>query len=392
MTTRLSSATSSYQSSSFGGNEKQTMQNLNDRLASYLEKVKNLESANSDLEYKIHEWYQKRAENIAGAGGKDYSKYFNIINDLKNQIFEATSQNCRLILQIDNARLASDDFRIKYENELALRLNVENDITGLRRALDDLALSRGDLEIQYESLTEELAFLKKSHEEEMEFAKRSAGGEVSVEMDAAPRVDLTEILNNMRQDYEGLAEKNRQEAEAWFAKMSKELAKEISTGKQQVQTSKSEISDLRRTFQALEIELQSQLALKKSLEVQLVEVENRYGARIQQLQVSISGVEEQLHQIRSDIERQSYEYRELLDIKTRLEMEIETYRRLLEGEFEKSAPPVKPAPIAAKPVEVEVEKPEEKKVKRVVKTIVEDLVDGKVVSSYTANEVEENVK
>lgn len=41
-------------------------------------------------------------------------------------------------------------------------------------------------------------------------------GDVNVEMNAAPGVDLTELLNNMRSQYEQLAEKNRKDAEAWF--------------------------------------------------------------------------------------------------------------------------------------------------------------------------------
>lgn len=42
------------------------------------------------------------------------------------------------------------------------------------------------------------------------------GGDVNVEMDAAPGVDLSRILNEMRDQYEKMAEKNRRDAEEWF--------------------------------------------------------------------------------------------------------------------------------------------------------------------------------
>ncbi|XP_068930303.1 keratin, type I cytoskeletal 10-like isoform X2 [Petaurus breviceps papuanus] len=311
------------------GNEKVTMQNLNDRLASYLDKVRALEESNYELEQKIKEWYEKNG-NANQREPRDYSRYYDQIKELKDQILNLSTDNANVLLQIDNARLAADDFRLKYENEVTLRQSVEADINGLRRVLDDLTLSKTDLEMQLESLNEELAFLKKNHEEEMKDLQNVSTGDVNVEMNAAPGVDLTEYLNRMRTEYETMAEQNRRDAEAWFNEKSKELTTEIDSNVEQMSSHKSEITELKRSLQALEIELQSQLALKQSLESSLAETEGRYCVQLSQIQAQITALEEQLQQIRAETECQNSEYQVLLDIKIRLENEIQTYRSLLE--------------------------------------------------------------
>ncbi|XP_042328079.1 keratin, type I cytoskeletal 19-like [Sceloporus undulatus] len=311
------------------GNEKITMQNLNDRLASYLDKVRALEEANTNLEVKIRDWYQKQGP---ASPARDYSQYYKTIEDLKDKICNATLDNNKIVLQIDNARLAADDFKTKFESEQAMRMSVEADINGLRRVLDELTLARTDLELQIESLKEELAYLKKNHEEEMSALSGQLTGHVSVEVDSAPGIDLTKILADMRDQYELLADKNRRDAESWFTTKTEELNREVAVNTEQLQSSKTEITDLRRTLQGLEIELQSQLSMKAALEGSLADTENRYSAQLCQIQGVISDIEAQLVEVRSDMERQNSDYKMLMDIKSRLEQEIQTYRQLLEGQ------------------------------------------------------------
>ncbi|XP_065100642.1 keratin 97 [Paramisgurnus dabryanus] len=353
------------------GNEKTTMQNLNDRLANYLEKVRSLEKANAQLEKQIREWYEKRTPVT-----RDYSHYYATIEDLRKKISVASMDNARIILQIDNAKLAAEDFRVKYENEMAMRQSVEADISGLRKVLDDLTMARSELEMQIEGLKEELVYLKKNHGEEMAAIRAQlTSSSVNVEVDAAPQQDLARVMEEIRQQYEGINEKNRREMEGWYKSKFDELNKQVTTKQEDLSQSRTEINDLRRTVQSLEIELQSQLSLKAALEGTLSETEGRYSLHLSQLQAQINSLEAELSQMRIDTERQANEYKLLLDIKTRLEMEIAEYRRLLDGEdiqrqTIKVVEVVTPTPAP----------PKQPVITKRIRRVVEEIVDGQVVS------------
>ncbi|XP_056264507.1 keratin 94 isoform X2 [Pseudoliparis swirei] len=314
-------------------NEKATMQNLNDRLASYLEKVRSLEAANSKLEVQIREYYEQKGP----AAEKDFSHYWAIVNDLKDKIAGATIGNANILLQIDNSKLAADDFRTKFEHELMMRQSVEADIGNLRRLLDQTTLTKADLEMQIEGLQDELAYLKRNHAEELAAMRSQLTGTINVEVDAAPQQDLNKVLEEIRAQYEAITDKHRRDQECWFNEKSTTLSKEAASSTETIQTSKTEVNDLRRTMQGLEIELQSQLSMKGALENTLGDTDARYGAMLGAFQNTINMLEVDLVNVRGSIEQQGQEYKMLLDIKTRLEQEISTYRSLLDTEESRPA-------------------------------------------------------
>ncbi|NXD17598.1 K1C42 protein, partial [Nothocercus nigrocapillus] len=237
--------------------EKLTMQNLNDRLASYMDTVRNLEKENAQLEQLIREWYQKQGP----AGTKDYSHYYGTIEGLQNELVTAAVEINRMLLDLDNTRMTAEDFRMKYETEYGLRQSVEADINALRPMLDNLTLSKSDLEMQFESLKEELISLRKDHDEEMRSLQAQSSGDVNVEVSAAPGEDLLKKLNDMRQEYERVIQKNREEVESWYESKMEEVSQQVHSSGQEIQSSNQQVSELRREYQSLEIELQSQISM-----------------------------------------------------------------------------------------------------------------------------------
>ncbi|XP_074835395.1 keratin, type I cytoskeletal 19-like [Carettochelys insculpta] len=310
-----------------GSNDKVTMQGLNDRLSAYLDQVRLLEEKNANLERSIKEWYETQGP---GAVVKDYSHYFKILDDLEKETADANLELNTTAVELDNTKMTIEDFQLKYQTELSLRQNVEADINGLRPLLDQLTLAKSDLEMEYESLKEELITMKKNHEEEVKALLHQATGEVNVEVNACPSTDLTEKLNEMRRNYDYVIESNRKELEKWYECKIAEVNQEVSASGQEIETSNKQITDLRRAYQDLEIELQSLHSMIQSLQSSLEDTEGRYNMQLQQIQCLIGSVEEELANVRCEIENQSQEYTLLLGIKDRLEQEIAQYHNLLE--------------------------------------------------------------
>ncbi|XP_014689059.1 keratin, type I cytoskeletal 23 [Equus asinus] len=312
-----------------GGNGKETMQNLNNRLASYLDKVRALEEANMKLESRILKWHQER-----DPGSKqDYSQYEENISHLQEQIVDGKLTNAQIILLIDNARMAADDFSLKYDNEHSFKKDLEAEVEGLRKTLDNLTIVTTDLEQEVEGMRKELILMRKRHEQEMEEHRVPNDFKVNVKVDTTPGEDLIKVLQDMRQEYESIIKKKHQDLDTWYKEQSAMMAQEAANPKV-VQSSQSDIHELKRTFQALEIDLQAQCNRKSALENTLSETQSRYSCQLQDMQQIISHYEEELMQLRHDLERQNSEYKVLLGIKTHLEKEIATYRQLLDGESE----------------------------------------------------------
>ncbi|XP_028558685.2 keratin, type I cytoskeletal 17-like [Podarcis muralis] len=307
---------------------KAVMQDLNDRLASYIDQVRCLEGENAELQSKISDFH---AKNRLAGELKDYSHYYQQIEELQNQIVCTTVENNSIIIKIDNNHLNVEDMKHKLDTECGLCENVEADINGLYPVLDQLASCKTDMEAELESLQEELSGLKKNHEEELISLQKLCSSDVNMEISACPSRDLKKILEEIRCKYEATIDSNRKEVAEWYEGKLEEVNQEICTASKEAEDGNHKAIELKRQLQALEIYLQAQRNLRDTLQASLAEGEHRYNAQLAEIQDRISCMEQQLAELRLEMEGQDREYKELLDVKNRLEQEIQTYRSLLEN-------------------------------------------------------------
>ncbi|MCJ8737938.1 hypothetical protein PDJAM_G00029720 [Pangasius djambal] len=306
-------------------NEKAIMQNLNDRLASFIQKVHSLESSNAELERKVNEWCASRT-----VVSHEYSGFLATIKSLQDQIQDISKSNGEAGLNIQNASLVADDFRSKYELELGIRTWVETDTAHTRKVIDELTLTRSTLEIEYERLREEHVLLGKNHEEEKARIHAEAGDQVKVCVDGAPSTDLNQALTKIREDYEAVVAKNHRDQEVWYQNKISAVENKCIEQTEDLEYNTTELSQLKSYFHKMQIELQSQLSMKMSLEGSLQDSATRYAAQLAELQKFITDLELKLKQIHANITENKQDYDILLEVKTNLEAEIKEYMSLLE--------------------------------------------------------------
>ncbi|KAK2109000.1 Keratin, type I cytoskeletal 18 [Saguinus oedipus] len=349
-------------------NEKETMQSLNNHLASYLDRVGSLETENQELESKIREHLEKKGPQVRG-----WSRYFKTIEDLRTQTFSNTVDNAHIVVQIDNAHVAADDFRVKYETELAICQSVESDIHGLCKVINDISVTWLQLETEIEALKEELLFMKKNHKEEVKgLQAQIASSGLTMEVDAPKYQDLNKIMADIRAQYDKVARKNREELDKYRSQKIEDSTTVLTIQSTEVGAAEITLTELRRTVQSLEIDLDSMRNMKTSLENSLREAEARYALQMEQLSGILLHLELELAQTQAEGQHQAQEYEALLNITVKLKAENATYRCL---------------PEDGKDFNLADALDSSNSMQTIQKTTTHHIVDGKVVSETNDTKV-----
>merc|ERR1712123_283174 len=198
-------------------------------------------------------------------------KYEEELRRLRQMVDKLTHERAQAEMMRDNYANESEQWHEKYDEELAQRKDIEADLAQMRKDCDDATLVRVDLERKIETMVEEMEFLKKVHSDEVR-ELRDQLNSVEIKIEAAPGPDLMGMIEEIRAQYEKLAAQNKMEAEDM-------IKARVSKAQDQAQKDATSIRDFK---------------------------------------------EQIANHLRS--------YQELMNVKAALDLEINTYRSLLEGE------------------------------------------------------------
>lgn len=149
------------------------------------------------------------------------------------------------------------------------------------------------------------------------------------------RTELERAIRDIRCDFEQLNHEQKRELEEWYRIKTEEVEKEVAKQHQQVSTiglSSIDMTDLKQAHLESQREFIELQRRHSELMAKLRELEERLEQTKSNNQIHLAERDRDLSLLRDKIQEIMASYDELMNRKTSLEFEINTYRRLLECE------------------------------------------------------------
>eukprot|EP00105_Crassostrea_gigas_P039960 XP_019924108.1 PREDICTED: retrograde protein of 51 kDa isoform X4 [Crassostrea gigas] len=350
--------------------EKKDMQGLNERFASYIEKVRFLEAQNKALlaeidrlkklkgfdVSEIKELYEQEiaeSRNVIDELSKEKAKFDSTLVGLQDALDDEKRE--RLASEKECAELRNKLDRLndqigEYEGEIATlrgriggledevskqratNKRLQDDIARLRADLDEETRKRIEAECKAQAVEEDLTFRLNVADAEIKELQALIDRDKGVEMRDIWKGEMSKAVNELQKEYDNQINQIRLDCESRMESQLRELQAgvnrdnmEAQQAKEETRKLKSRMGDIGPRLAELEAEnakLRNQII---ALESEMSDMQREHDRENDKNAERISGLENSLEEVIRELQV-------LQDAKLSLELEISCYRKLLETE------------------------------------------------------------